>query len=74
MLTGVDHIAFAVSDLERSLRFYRDQLGLPVVVRLEGTNRDEGARILKESGLDIRFAHSMREAGELAVGMIKSDA
>jgi catechol 2,3-dioxygenase-like lactoylglutathione lyase family enzyme len=32
MLTGVDHIAFAVSSLERSLRFYRDQLGLPVVV------------------------------------------
>ena len=32
MLTGVDHIAFAVSNLEQSLRFYRDQLGLPVIV------------------------------------------
>jgi succinyl-CoA synthetase beta subunit len=47
---------------------------VPMVVRLEGTNRDEGARILMESGLDIRFAHGMREAGELAVSMIKSDA
>src|SRR5512143_1055646 len=47
---------------------------VPMVVRLAGTNRDEGARILTESGLDIRFAHSMREAGELAVSMIKSDA
>jgi catechol 2,3-dioxygenase-like lactoylglutathione lyase family enzyme len=32
MLTGMDHIAFAVSDLEQSLRFYRDQLGLEVIV------------------------------------------
>jgi catechol 2,3-dioxygenase-like lactoylglutathione lyase family enzyme len=33
MLTGVDHIAFSVSSLEQSLHFYRDQLGLPVVVQ-----------------------------------------
>jgi catechol 2,3-dioxygenase-like lactoylglutathione lyase family enzyme len=32
MLTGVDHIAFAVSDLQQSLGFYRDQLGLELVV------------------------------------------
>jgi succinyl-CoA synthetase beta subunit len=47
---------------------------VPIIVRLEGTNRDEGERILKESGLGIIFADSMREAGELAVGRIKSDA
>lgn len=33
MLTGVDHIAFAVSNLEQSLHFYRDQLGIPVILQ-----------------------------------------
>ncbi len=47
---------------------------VPMVVRLEGTNKEEGTRILKEAGLDFTVAHSMREAGELAVSMIKSNA
>jgi succinyl-CoA synthetase beta subunit len=47
---------------------------VPIIVRLEGTNKDEGEKILKEAGLGIIFAASMREAGELAVGRIKSDA
>ena len=33
MLFGVDHFAFAVSDLERSVEFYRDLLGLEFVLR-----------------------------------------
>lgn len=49
-------------------------VNVPVVVRLEGTNKDEGARILRESGLSFKVAHSMREAGEMAVGCIKSNA
>ena len=48
--------------------------GVPIIVRLEGTNRDEGELILKESGLGIIFAGSMRESGELAVGRIRSNA
>lgn len=47
---------------------------VPVVIRLEGTNKEEGARILRDAGLDFKVAHTMREAGELAVGMIKSNA
>ena len=30
--TGVDHITVTVSDMERSLRFYRDQLGFGVTM------------------------------------------
>jgi succinyl-CoA synthetase beta subunit len=45
-----------------------------MVARLEGTNSEEGARILKESGLGLTFARTMREAGELAVHLLKSDA
>jgi len=29
MIVGMAHACFVVSDLERSLSFYRDQLGLP---------------------------------------------
>ncbi|MBI5190307.1 MAG: ADP-forming succinate--CoA ligase subunit beta [Nitrospirae bacterium] len=49
-------------------------VNVPVVVRLEGTNRDEGARILRESGLSFKVAHSMREAGEMVVGCMRSNA
>lgn len=37
-------------------------LHLPLVVRLEGTNVEEGRRILRESGLNFATAASMSEA------------
>jgi len=37
-------------------------LGVPLVVRLEGTNVDEGRKILANSGLDFEVAGSMSEA------------
>jgi catechol 2,3-dioxygenase-like lactoylglutathione lyase family enzyme len=36
-LTGVMHTGFTVSDIERSIAFYRDMLGMIVVRRQEGT-------------------------------------
>ncbi len=39
--------------------------GIPLVVRLLGTNLEEGKRILTEAGLNIRFVDSMREATEV---------
>ena len=42
-------------------------LKIPLVVRLEGTNVDEGKRLLKESGLAIIPAANLTEAGEKAV-------
>jgi len=46
-----------------------DELGLtvPLVVRLQGTNAEEGRRILAGSGLDITTAETLGEAGEKAV-------
>jgi malate-CoA ligase subunit beta len=43
------------------------QLAIPLVVRLAGTNVDEGRRILKESGLPIITADSLSEAAERVV-------
>jgi succinyl-CoA synthetase beta subunit len=42
-------------------------LSLPVVVRLEGTNVDQGKRILRESGLRITPAESLADAAKKAV-------
>jgi len=39
-------------------------LEIPVVVRLEGTNVDEGKRILRESGLKITPAENLADAAE----------
>lgn len=40
---------------------------VPLVVRLQGTNAEEGRKILKESGLDIITAETMDEAAEKVV-------
>jgi succinyl-CoA synthetase beta subunit len=42
-------------------------LSLPVVVRLEGTNVDEGRRILRESGLTVTPAEGLADAARKAV-------
>jgi len=43
------------------------QLQVPLVVRLEGTNVEQGKEILKRSGLPIIPADNLREAAEKAV-------
>jgi succinyl-CoA synthetase beta subunit len=40
---------------------------VPVVVRLEGTNKEEGGRILKDSGLDFAVAEGMEDAARKVV-------
>jgi succinyl-CoA synthetase beta subunit len=42
-------------------------IGVPLVVRLQGTNAEQGRRILAESGLDITPAETLEEAGQKAV-------
>jgi succinyl-CoA synthetase beta subunit len=40
---------------------------VPVIVRLEGTNVEEGNRIIAESGMNFIVAHSMSDAAQKAV-------
>lgn len=47
------------------------ELKVPMVVRLEGTNVEEGKKILKESGLSFYPAESMKEAAEKVVPLAK---
>jgi len=42
-----------------------------VVVRLEGTNAEEGAKILKESGLNFIVANGFKDAAEKVVNVLK---
>jgi succinyl-CoA synthetase beta subunit len=49
------------------------ELGVPVpiVIRMEGTNVEEGKRLLKESGLNFTTANSMGEAADQVVALSK---
>ncbi|MBF5058808.1 ADP-forming succinate--CoA ligase subunit beta [Candidatus Neptunochlamydia vexilliferae] len=44
---------------------------VPLIVRLEGTNVEEGRKILKESGLAIISAEGMADAAEKSVAALK---
>ena len=47
------------------------QVTVPVVVRMEGTNVEEGRQILAESGLNFRIADSMADAAHQVVQAIQ---
>ncbi|MBP7416582.1 MAG: succinate--CoA ligase subunit beta, partial [Pyrinomonadaceae bacterium] len=40
---------------------------IPIVARLEGTNVEEGRRVLNESGIGIQTAQGMQDAAEKVV-------
>ncbi len=47
------------------------KLSIPLVVRLEGTNVEQGKELLRNSGLAITPADNLRDAAEKAVAAIK---
>ncbi len=64
-----DVIAQGVVDAAKEVKLDR-----PLVVRLEGTNVDQGRAILEESGLALETAKSLDEAAEKAVAAAKGGA
>ncbi len=44
---------------------------IPVVVRMEGTNMEEGHKILQESGMNFLIGNGMKDAAKLAVKAIQ---
>jgi succinyl-CoA synthetase beta subunit len=52
----------------------KTNLRLPVVLRLEGTNVQEGKKILMESGLNFVVAETMKDAADKVVAAAKSAA
>ena len=57
-----DMVARGVVEAARNLG-----IDVPVVVRLEGTNVEEGQRVIRESGLNFTVAQGMRDAAEKVV-------
>lgn len=48
------------------------KVNVPIVVRLEGTNVEEGRRILRESGLNFTVASGMQEGAQKVVEALKT--
>src|SRR5688500_20038161 len=57
-----DMVARGVVEAARNL-----QIKVPVVVRLEGTNVEEGQRVIRESGMNFTVAEGMKDAAEKVV-------
>ncbi len=49
-------------------------MSVPVVMRLVGTNEEEGRAIVKDAGLDIRWADDLDQAAEFAVHAAQEQA
>jgi succinyl-CoA synthetase beta subunit len=62
----VDVLATAVVAAARKLN-----VQLPIILRLEGTNVEEGRKIIAESGLKVQIGATMKEAADLAVAAAK---
>jgi succinyl-CoA synthetase beta subunit len=59
-----DMLAAGVVDATRELK-----VKVPIVIRMEGTNVEEGRKILKESGLNFTVAEDMKDAAEKVVAL-----
>jgi len=57
-----DTLAKGVTEAVREVR-----VNVPIIVRLEGTNVEEGRRILNDSGLNFTVAHGMYEGAKKVV-------
>jgi succinyl-CoA synthetase beta subunit len=62
-------VADALVEACRSARFT-----VPMVVRLEGTEADQGCRILAESGLNVISGTNLADAAEKVVAAAQSAA
>jgi succinyl-CoA synthetase beta subunit len=63
-----DVLAQGVVDAARELK-----ISVPLVVRMQGTNVEQGRQILAESGLTIISAETMAEAAEKIVKAVQTN-
>jgi succinyl-CoA synthetase beta subunit len=48
------------------------KLSVPIVVRMEGTNVEQGREILRQSGLNFTVAEGMKDAADKVVGLART--
>ena len=63
----VDTLATGVVEAAR-----KTHMQLPIVLRLEGTNVQEGKKILQESGLNFVIAETMKDAADKVVAAVRN--
>ncbi|MEX0301249.1 MAG: malate--CoA ligase subunit beta [Leisingera sp.] len=71
IFAGINRCDWVAEGVVQALR--EVEVDVPVVVRLAGTNVEEGQKILAQSGLPLIRATSLMEAAERAVGAWKND-
>ncbi len=62
-----DRVAKGLVDASREV-----SLNVPLVIRLEGTNMEEGRKILEESGINFQLASGLKDAAEKVSQIAKS--
>jgi len=65
-ITRCDEVARGILEVKEKMGFRR-----PIVVRMIGTNEEEGRRILREAGVEV--LESMEEAAERAVEIARRE-
>ena len=71
IFAGINRCDWVAEGVVQALR--EVEVDVPVIVRLAGTNVEEGQKILAQSGLPIIRAKSLNEAAERAVGAWRND-
>ena len=62
-----DRVAQGVVDAVKEVK-----VDLPVVVRLDGTNAEEGRKLLEKSGLNFEVAATLKDAAEKVTGVLSA--
>jgi succinyl-CoA synthetase beta subunit len=62
-----DRVAQGVVDAYKNI----GKITIPIIVRLQGTNAEEGKRIIDESGLRVHSAITLQEAADLVTTVLK---
>ncbi|MBX2884044.1 MAG: malate--CoA ligase subunit beta [Granulosicoccus sp.] len=71
IFAGINHCDWVAEGVLQALE--KDPIQMPLVVRLAGTNVDEGRKILSQSGLPIVRANTLAEAADRVVQAVNSN-
>ncbi len=65
-----DRVATGVVEAYKNI----GEIEVPIIVRLQGTNAEEGAKIIDESGLKVRSAVLLKDAARLVTEVLEESA
>jgi len=68
IFAGINRCDWVANGIVQAIR--KQKISVPVIVRLAGTNVDEGWKIMEESGLDYIQAQTLSDASEKAINAI----